>query len=225
MKAFWRRLAHGATLAAVVLVGALYAFATPLVSNRLLDVLDSRVPAPDDAASAGAIVVLGGDIRHSDPDGTEEGLGPLSEARVREAAAVYHARKLPVAVSGRTIGGSKASIARLMQEALARDYQVPVTWVEERSGNTFENAADVAPLLRAAGIRKVLVVTQPWHMPRALWCFRAVGLDPVPAPTPSPSPEDRLTTRDLLPDAAGLKDSYYAFHELIGILYYRLYYG
>lgn len=225
MSAAWRRLMHGAALAAAILVGALYAFATPLVSNRLLDVLDARVPAAAGAGSAGAIVVLGGDIRHSDADGTEEGLGPLSEARVREAASVYRAHPLPVAVSGRTIGGSKASIARLMQEALARDYQVPVTWVEERSGNTFENAADVAPLLRAAGISKVLVVTQPWHMPRALWCFRAVGLDPVPAPTPSPSPSDRVTPRDLVPNVAGLKDSYFAFHELIGILYYRLHYG
>jgi uncharacterized SAM-binding protein YcdF (DUF218 family) len=203
---------------------ALYAGATPLVSIALLHILDARVPPIVDAASAGAIVVLGGDIRHADDDGTAEGLGPLSEERVQEAAALYRAHSLPVAVSGRTIGGSDASIARLMQQALTRDYDVPVTWVEERSGNTFENAADVAPLLRAAGITKVFVVTQPWHMPRALWCFRRLGLDPVPVPTPPPMFLDPVA-RNFLPDTGGLQDTYYAFHELIGIVYYRLHYG
>ena len=176
MKGARRPLAHGVAAAALVLLGAAYALSTPLVSNGLLRILDERVPAAaGDDRSAAAIVVLGGDIRHADEDGTAEGLGPLSQARVRTAAALYRAHPLPIAVSGRTIGGSHASIARLMQEVLTRDYDVPVRWVEERSSNTFENAADVAPLLRAAGIGKVLVVTQPWHMPRALWCFRAVA--------------------------------------------------
>lgn len=212
-------------LAAVIIAGGLFVGATPLVSRHLLHHVELRIPPSPDAAAAGAIIVLGGDVRHGGGDGRREGLGPLSEERVRRAAMLYRAHPLPVVVAGRAIGRSRASVARLMQEALERDFAVPVTWVEEQSGNTFENARDVAPILRAARISTVFVVTQPWHMPRALWCFRQAGLNAVPAPTPSTSLPDSVGLRDLLPDIDGLLDSYYAFHELIGIVYYRVRYS
>lgn len=211
--------------AAAIGAGGLFVMATPLVSHHLLHLVELRIPPPVGAAAAGAIIVLGGDVRHGGGDGTRDGLGPLSEERVRRAAVLYRAHPLPVAVSGRAIGRSRVSVARLMQEALEHDFAIPVTWVEEQSGNTFENARDVAPLLQTARISTVFIVTQPWHMPRALWCFRQAGLDAVPAPTSLTALPDSLGFRDLLPEIDGLRDSYYALHEMIGIVYYRLYYG
>jgi uncharacterized SAM-binding protein YcdF (DUF218 family) len=48
--------------------------------------------------------------------------------------------------------------------------------VEERARNTRENATLVAEITRARGYRKMLMITSAFHVPRALACFRAVGL-------------------------------------------------
>jgi uncharacterized SAM-binding protein YcdF (DUF218 family) len=50
--------------------------------------------------------------------------------------------------------------------------------VEPGARNTWENAAQSARLLRAQGLAPapLLLVTEPWHLPRARLAFRAHGL-------------------------------------------------
>jgi uncharacterized SAM-binding protein YcdF (DUF218 family) len=50
--------------------------------------------------------------------------------------------------------------------------------VETSARNTWQNAAHSARLLRGQGLerRPVLLVTDPWHLPRALLAFRAHGI-------------------------------------------------
>ncbi len=48
--------------------------------------------------------------------------------------------------------------------------------LEEESRTTWENALRVAPLLRARGASKVLVVTDAYHLFRALRCFWSQGV-------------------------------------------------
>lgn len=48
--------------------------------------------------------------------------------------------------------------------------------VEERSVNTITNARFTAPILDAQDWRRVLVVTDSYHLPRALYIFRRHGL-------------------------------------------------
>ena len=50
--------------------------------------------------------------------------------------------------------------------------------VEASSRNTRENAIESSRIAAARGWRTVLVVTSAYHAPRALGCFRAVGLEP-----------------------------------------------
>jgi uncharacterized SAM-binding protein YcdF (DUF218 family) len=57
---------------------------------------------------------------------------------------------------------------------------------ERRSLSTWQNARFSAPLLRALDAHQIGVVTCDWHMPRALRCFAAVGVDAAPVPAPSP---------------------------------------
>ncbi len=61
---------------------------------------------------------------------------------------------------------------------LAVDAGVPAdaVHVEERSTRTLENAAFSKEILDAEGWRKALLVTDPTHMPRALYTFRRLGM-------------------------------------------------
>ena len=100
---------------------------------------------------------------------------------------------------------------------------MPVTWADDQSRTTYENAVNTAQLLSAERITNVVIVTHAWHMPRALWAFERVGLKPLPWL----APRDFVRLRridDVLPSIAALHDSYHALHEMIGGAYYRLRY-
>ena len=86
-------------------------------------------------------------------------------------------------------------------------------------------------MLGDLGIRRVFLVTHAWHMPRALEVFEKAGVDAVPAPTGfvHKDPiragfgfEDRSTYGDWLPNAGALLKSYFALHEYLGRVWYRL---
>jgi uncharacterized SAM-binding protein YcdF (DUF218 family) len=67
-------------------------------------------------------------------------------------------------VAADALAAAGISPARILVETLAR--------------NTWQNAAESARLLRGQGLerRPLLLVTDPWHLPRALLAFRAHGL-------------------------------------------------
>jgi uncharacterized SAM-binding protein YcdF (DUF218 family) len=201
---------------------SLYACATPVVASILLERLDAKVPTGTELSQAQAIVVLGGDL-HLSHGVDEDALGPLSQQRVAYAAAAYRKLHLPVAVSGGPVSDAHRTEGALMRSVLETDYSVPITWVEDRSTSTYENALYTAQMLRPAGIKTVVVVTNAWHMPRALWCFERVGMHALPWP----APRDYLRAdraSDYLPSMDALDESFHALHELLGLAYYRLHY-
>ena len=210
---------------AIVLGASLCLFtaATPALSSYLLHRAEAGLPQAAALDKAQAIVVLGGDVEPGNGADIPDRLSALSLERVAFAAAAYRRLHLPVAISGGHPAGTRESEAALMKAALETDFEVPVRWVEARSRNTWENAADTARLLRPAGIRTVVIVTQAWHLPRALWSFERAGFIALPWP----APRDAVRAGrpgDFLPDATSLIDSYHALHELIGGVYYRLRY-
>ncbi|HYL31771.1 MAG TPA: YdcF family protein [Stellaceae bacterium] len=211
---------------AFVSVGALYIFATPLVSMALLSAVENEVNAsPPDASAAQAIVILSGDIHHGDGADVGDTVGRLTLERLDRAAELYRRHPLPILVSGGPVGDSRESLAVLMARTLNDDFGVPVAWREEQSQTTFENAKFSAQLLRAQHIRTVLLVTQPWHMPRALWAFAHENIDAIPAPTEHTYIKTPIDAAMLLPQSTALTDSFYALHEILGLIYYRLQFG
>jgi uncharacterized SAM-binding protein YcdF (DUF218 family) len=68
--------------------------------------------------------------------------------------------------------------------------------VRERSSrDTHENATCAADILRVRGIRRVVVVTCSWHLPRAVKLFERAGLEivaSVGAPPPDPTLGSRI---------------------------------
>lgn len=80
-------------------------------------------------------------------------------------------------------GGALAPGLLTEAEYLARELKalgVPAERVllEPKASNTRENASESKVLLDQLGAKQVLVVTSAFHVPRAVGCFRAVGIDP-----------------------------------------------
>jgi uncharacterized SAM-binding protein YcdF (DUF218 family) len=86
---------------------------------------------------------------------------------------------------------------------LQQEYGVKPQWVEDRSRDTGENARNMAGLLLPLGVRRITLVTDAWHMPRAVAEFRRAGFDVLPAPTGFPGPYARPLL-EWLPSANGM---------------------
>jgi uncharacterized SAM-binding protein YcdF (DUF218 family) len=219
------------SLGALVLwlsVVILFVMSMPITGNALLQGLEKSVaplPRVDDIRSDGieAIVVLGGGRAADQPQYGGDTVNRFALERLRYAARLQRATGLPILVSGGTVFGSRTPEAELMRQTLARDFQVSVDWVENRSRNTMENAVYSRAILEAAGKKRIWLVTDAWHMPRAYWAFRHAGIDAVMAPTGFTA-ELGGTLLDLLPTSNGIFWSGIALHERLGLMWYRLRY-
>jgi uncharacterized SAM-binding protein YcdF (DUF218 family) len=216
---FRRRRWAGRLAAAGALL--LLAQSLPPVAAWLAGTLEARAGAVlDDAQGAEAIVILGGGlIGAAEYDGGET-LHPRSLVRARYGAVLARRYDLPVLVSGGLPVNARRSEAEVIGEALENEFGITVRWRETRSLDTADNAALSAELLRAAGIRRIILITQAFHMPRARRLFTAAGLEVVPAPTELGQrriwPEHAL---EWLPQISALHASYYALHEWLGIVW------
>jgi uncharacterized SAM-binding protein YcdF (DUF218 family) len=222
----WRRRRTGLVLATAA-VACLYLAATPLAGFYLIraaEALAGDIAGPPSSAPPGAIVVLAGDFRRSNIPGGKDTVGPITLARLAEAASEQRRSGLPILVSGGWVDRSDDSLAGMMTKALQDDFRVPVKWREDRSQTTYQNALYSAAMLRRAGVPAAFVVTNPWHMARTLWSFHAVGYPVVASPTPD-GRSLPLSPPAFLPQVPSLLDSYYALHELIGLTWYVCRYG
>jgi len=205
----------------VIATSLLYLAAVPVVAGRLLQDIEVKPPDKPDFSAAQAIVVLGGGVNRGDGDKVPDTLGAWSLERLDFAAHAYRQLHLKVAVSGGLAPGAHTAEATLMKSVLEADFGTPVSWVENRSRTTWENAAYTQELLQADGVNTVVLVTSAWHMRRALWSFERVGLRAIPYPAP-PTFEESDRAADYLPSMRALEASYRALHEAIGLAYYHL---
>jgi uncharacterized SAM-binding protein YcdF (DUF218 family) len=207
----------------LVLVGlcTLLALSTPVTAGWLSRTYSA--PArfePAMAASAGAVVVLGGGKRNA-PEFGGEAPNSLTLERLRYAARIARQTGLPILVSGGRVRGAQAE-ATLMRDVLVNDFGVEPRWVEAGSLNTHENALNASKMLAAAGIRTVVLVGHAFDVPRASAEFRAAGIEPIPAPIGLPRPSGALEPNDLLPSISALNESYFTIYEALGYLVLRL---
>ena len=212
----------GRVLLGVGLAG-LAILSLPLVSGLLIVSLEGGLPQDgDDTDPPQAIVILSADmVPVSVHGGVAFTVGGLTLERERAGAALARRVGLPVLVSGGRIRPGAPSLAALMALSLRADFGIAPQWLEERSTDTWENAARSAEILRDAGIGRVYLVTHAWHMRRALIAFRAAGLNAVPAPA-LPDIAPRLVFSEFVPHVSSWQVSYWALHEWIGCAWYAL---
>jgi uncharacterized SAM-binding protein YcdF (DUF218 family) len=201
-------------------LAGLYALSMPVTAHLLLAWWET-IPPASTAARAQAIIVLGGGKAHTAPEyGGDTVLG-VTLVRLRYAAHLHRRTGEPMLVSGGSPEGSPQTEAETMRRTLEREFAVPVRWVEGGSANTLENARLSYRILAAEGIRTIHLVTHAWHMPRARLAFEHAGFQVIPAAT-AYTTRYRLTVLDFLPDARALRDSAVFFHEVMGVVWYRL---
>jgi len=206
----------------------LYLSATP-VTGRLLTAIIEVGPAPPGAVPQ-AIVVLGGG-RGLIIDANDQVVGSFPPAsaleRLLTGAQLQKHTGLPLLVTGGAVDGRQPAEAAVMRESLQRDFGVTVRWVEDRSRNTVENARFSAPLLKAAEVNTIILVTHEYHLKRARLLFEAQGFAVVPWSTHSPVPASTnvapgrppLGWRDFWPSANAFFDNFLGFNEIAGTVY------
>lgn len=135
-----------------------------------------------------------------DPSGAPT---PALERRTRHGVALHQAGAASLlALSG---GGPHPRSEAAAMADMARAAGVPETaiLIEDRSRNTFENAAFTVPLLIERGARRVVLVSDFYHLPRARLMFHLAGLT-VAAVAAPPSPPLRRLFPMILREAAAI---------------------
>jgi uncharacterized SAM-binding protein YcdF (DUF218 family) len=149
----------------------------------------------------GAVLVLGGGVYRHLPE--YDAGAPSRPTAQRLAYGVWLARRSgwPLAFSG-GIGWTATELhqpeAEIIARVAAEDYGLPLRWAEASSRDTRENAAKSLPMLAAAGVRQVVLVTDDAHMRRAVRAFEATGgpLGIAIVPAPVGLRDDALTSFD-----------------------------
>jgi uncharacterized SAM-binding protein YcdF (DUF218 family) len=198
---------------ALLIVGlsSLWLLATPVVADALSR-LAEHYPPLDLArpVRALAVVILGGGGQRL---AAPEYAGPAAEFELLErlsyGAFVARRTGLPVLVTG--LGPE----ATTMRASLARDFGISTRWFEDQSHDTYENARFSARLLRADGVRRIVLVTSSTHLWRATHEFESAGLEVVPAPAGVWAPRE-MTVFRFVPGPGALMRSHAALYELIG---------
>lgn len=141
----------------------------------------------DRAQKADAIVVLGAFV-------DKKGQASASlRNRALHAAALYQrglARKI-ITTGG--VGDNPPAEAR-MSALIVEQNGVPPGDVlsEETSTSTWENASNAADICRSHGWKRVIIVSEPFHLWRATRNFEKCGLQAFASPSPNRTPILRL---------------------------------
>jgi uncharacterized SAM-binding protein YcdF (DUF218 family) len=230
--AWWlrRRWPRGAGACFVAGLGGLWLMSLPVVMQHAASRLESEPALPVQAWStlaqrADAIVILGAGRERGDPawDSIDQPTGIALE-RVRYAARLAKASGLPVLTSGGLHYGSPPSEAWIMAQSLRNDFGTSARWMEERSRTTWENAEFSAQLLAEHGIKRVVVVTQAWHMQRSRWSFEQQGLQVVPAPVGFLGTDNARPLGGWLPESKAIWQNGQLLNEAVGLVGYKMFY-
>jgi len=215
-----RRRALGLTLALGSQV-LLLALALPVVANALARSLEPPPVTSTELKRAQAIVILGGGRNRGSPDWGGETVKTYTLQRLRYGARLARETGLPVFVSGGMPDGGTKPEGALMRDILEAEFLVSVRGMEITSETTAENASMTAPELVAAGFKRVALVTDAMHMPRARRSFERWGFEVVACPT-AYAGQRPFGLYQLVPGSPALIQSHLALREWISLLYYRL---
>ena len=137
--------------------------------------------------------------------------------RCRYAAWLYREGwRIPVVVSGGRQGDRV--LAAIMREVLVAE-GVPweTIWLEGVSNSTRENAAYTAKLLLPRGIRRIVLVTEAYHMRRAERDFRKERFEVEPAPCAYRSAEFTGNWQQWIPNSRAIEINEDTLHEWLAM--------
>lgn len=204
-------------LSAFLGIALLYGLSLPYTSQKLHDSLTTEDNLSlSDYQSAQAIVLLGGGLRDSKELSGKLAVSQIALERVRYAAFLQKETGLPLLITGAAPNGSPE--ASVMANELDYFFNVPTRWLDNQAKTTVQNAQFSREILAKEGIRKIVLVTNQWHMMRARMLFEREGFEVLPASvgngiTPV---EYGLTLMHFLPQSGALHSNMHALKEWIG---------
>ncbi|HAV72338.1 MAG TPA: protein sanA-like protein [Stenotrophomonas sp.] len=135
----------------------------------------------DQAQKADAIIVLGAAAYDAKPS-------PVFEERIRHGLDLYQQGYAPLLIF---TGGYGGTGARFSESQVARRYAlkqgVPddAILIETASRTTRQNLIEARRLMDQRKLHRVIIVSDPLHMARALRLCRELGIDALASSTPS----------------------------------------
>ncbi len=217
---------------AAVLTGWLLAWA--FSTEAFVDTMAQRwAPMPSSAqtvqslspwaqqAHTVVLVVGGGLSRGAHADGTYD-LKFETQERLRRGLWWAKRLSLPAAYTGGIAPNAlpdQPTEARIAARVAREEYGFPLAWVEDQSVDTRDNARRSAVLLRAQGIRQVVLVTHGMHMRRTLRAFHeaAPEIEFRPAAV-TRDPGNGYILSDFFPSSSGVQRGRYLAYEVVGYL-------
>ena len=201
----------------------------PQVAGYIAGYLERKHPPVTIAAlpQAEVVVMLGGTLALPREPRTRAELVDSSDRLLHTYRIVRQGKAKRALVVGGNVfdgysSGSESEYSRLM----LREWGLPDNRivVGDRSRTTRQNALEARDWLSEKGLinKPVILVTSALHMPRAKEAFRAVGIRVVPAST-----DIQVTAGSApavfawIPSVAALGLTTRAWHEIIGLYYYR----
>ena len=172
-----------------------------------------RLPGRD----AEAIVVLASSFCSPNPPQPRSVPGWGTYLRCRHAAWLYREGwRMPVVTSGGRQGDRV--MAEIMRDALVEE-GVPreKIWLEGDSDSTQENAEFSAKLLLPRGIRKIVLVTEAYHMLRAERYFRKAGFEVEASPCAYRAAEFDGRWQQWIPNARAITINENTLHEWLAL--------
>jgi uncharacterized SAM-binding protein YcdF (DUF218 family) len=161
------------------------------------------------AVSADAAIVLGNALGPDDrPDA-------VFAARIDHAIALYKAGRVKTIIftGGYRYGPDLTESISAKNYALERGVRAEHTLIETASQTTWQNLIEAKKLIDEHGLGRVLIVSDPLHMKRAMTMARDLDFDAYPSPTTTGRiAEERGSFRFLFREAV-----YYAGYSLLRI--------
>jgi vancomycin permeability regulator SanA len=166
---------------APIIAAAAWAILFPLAQMLFFGTTDYRRPA-DAAVVFGARVYASGQP------------SPLLADRIRTGVELWRAGLVPELVMSGGDGSDGFNEARVMRDAAVAAGVDPAAIIVDPSGSSTEaTVADVSALLAtrdgiAAPERRLIAVSQAYHLPRVQLAFGAAGIDVLTVPAADPQP-------------------------------------
>lgn len=208
---------------------SLWSLSLPFVAYNLINELQDQysllseqiinTPQPHTA-----IVVLGGGDTIAAEYGYKQAPSDVTMQRLNYAVYLHKKMHLPIIVSGGKENGAIKSEAALMADYLKQQFNITADFIEDKSRNTAEESKYILPILKKGQFKKIILVTNAWHMPRSMSIFKRAGINIIPAPMGYYVYGPDYSVLSFLPNMAALNASSIAFHEYIGLVWYRIYY-
>ena len=137
-----------------------------------------RFSSTSSDTQADAAVVLGAAV-------WSQGVSPVFRERINHAIDLYRRRQVHKIIftggQGNPNEPTEAAAARMY--AINNGISQSDILIEQRSHTTYENLVYAKQLADVHGLKKVLIVSDPMHMKRAIAMAQDVGLDAYPSPT------------------------------------------